>query len=403
MKKILIIQENLLIGGIETLIVRMCNWFILNGYSVTLVLKNKGSLDSLINQSVKRIYSTFFYLFLSFPLFVKFVSLFWKELKDFEVIFTTNPKDFQKSLLLYKFSSIKPKLLTGVYHPLTYFGKKRYIFQTNHFLNLLHKIPDSVLLFMNNEVKKSHAVECRRKFENANIFPLPINITSEEKIDHKPKKFKILSIGNLKDFKSYNIYMLHIVKELSKKYTNIIYEIYGDGPLKPLMEKIIHEEKLSDNVFIKGQIPYNELNYALADTYVFIGMGTSVLEAAIRGIPTIVAIISDNDAVSYGYIYNLPRNNIGERLDCLKTIKVYNLIENLILLDDSQYQIECKKNYEYASYYNIDELMKNFLSIYKSQSDLSLNIPSGFYYKYYYLIVIGFLKSFMSKFKRVLK
>jgi len=220
------------------------------------------------------------------------------------------------------------------------------------------------------------------------IWPTPIDLSIYKNFNHTPKKFNIVSIGNLKKFKSYNLYMINVVEELINLGYNVKYDIYGEGPLKHEMLKIINFKDLENNIQIHGQINYNDIDEVLKSCFVFIGMGTSIIEAAGRGIPSIVAVESIDKPYTYGFFYKLPYYNLGELLETKPSLSIIELLFDLFNMSDDEYLEEGKKNKEYVKNYSIEKLMPEFEKIVINSSDNS-DTKIIMFIKYYLMSIVN--------------
>jgi glycosyltransferase involved in cell wall biosynthesis len=212
-------------------------------------------------------------------------------------------------------------------------------------------------------VKEEHEKIIERNINGSYIFPLPIDIAKYRNLKRVPLKNKIVSIGRLTDFKTYNILLLNVIKKLVENGFNVNYHIYGDGDE---MKRIKHEIKrlnLINFVFLHGTIDYDKISDIFSDAYLFIGMGTSAIESGVSGIPTIVAIAYDKESETHGLIHELPNFNSGELIMDYPKIHYFNVIQHILSLSELEYKKLCKVSSSIlSSQYDIDVLMPNFLN-----------------------------------------
>jgi glycosyltransferase involved in cell wall biosynthesis len=87
------------------------------------------------------------------------------------------------------------------------------------------------------------------------------------------------------------IVALHALKIMGYRFK---LDIFGDGPLKKNLEKLINELSLGNQILLKGLVPAEELRNRLIQYDVFVlssryeGMSNSALEAMEAGIPVMV-------------------------------------------------------------------------------------------------------------------
>lgn len=121
----------------------------------------------------------------------------------------------------------------------------------------------------------------------------------------------IVSIGRLVAWKAYNLGLIPICNTLREHGIPFIWHVYGDGPLRPELEATIEHEGLEKHLILHGPLPFEQIESSLQGAHLFVGMGTSMLEAALMRIAAIVAVDSQENG-TYGYLHDLPLGNIGE-------------------------------------------------------------------------------------------
>jgi glycosyltransferase involved in cell wall biosynthesis len=103
---------------------------------------------------------------------------------------------------------------------------------------------------------------------------------------------KILSVGNLIPIKGHEL-VLYAVKQLSKKYPTIQYEVIGEGPMRSYLIRLTEELGISDRVKFLGRRTRYEVAEAMKRCMVFAlpshyeGLGCVYLEAMASGKPVI--------------------------------------------------------------------------------------------------------------------
>lgn len=142
------------------------------------------------------------------------------------------------------------------------------------------------IVFQSNSVLTGYPKWARKK---GIIIPNPLS-------DNLIKPFKgerrknIVALGRLTPQKNYKL-LIDAFSEFSKKHSDYILEIYGDGPLKSSIEKYIEKLNLSDRIILHGFCTDVHEKIVDAGMYVmssnFEGLSNALLEALALGIPTI--------------------------------------------------------------------------------------------------------------------
>jgi hypothetical protein len=254
------------------------------------------------------------------------------------------------------------KLILGVYHPRafiidTYLGPSP---DTRMYKRLFLQMPPQNILFMNEVVRENHVKWFKNKFENSAIIPLPVLLHTMRNNINSVDKTKIVSIGRLVQFKNYVLPVIDTVKELNRAGHNFQFYIYGDGPLQKPIEQYIKTNGLEENVFLCGKIKYSEIYNLLKDAWLFIGMGTSIVEASAYAIPSLQAIESENTNITYGFFDQLKGYTVGEHINGQETFVMKDSITALANTSPDQYTSICVSHAKRAAHFDIDEVMKKY-------------------------------------------
>lgn len=367
-KRFLLVYIAMYTGGIETLILRMSDWLIENGHEVDILLvKNEGELLNVLNKKIKISYLGSF----SELVFVN-KYLFSKNRNEYDVIYSLSPVTIWMALVIGQMQAIKPVIINGVYH--LYDFK---IFGNTYTRRLFDSVlPDACKLFMTPYVKNEHEKILNRNIENPIIWPLPIKEQNPGKIKRNPKKFKLVSIGRITNFKTYNLYMLDVVKNLLGKGFPVEYFIYGDGELFEEVKEKIESLKLNKSVHLCGTVNYEKIPEILSEAYAFIGMGTSVIEAGMCKVPSIVAIAYSETAVTHGFVHHLPDYNSGEFRESDPVFSIEDELIALFNLENDQYNHICEESYvKLKEDYDLNNLMNDFLINIENIAKRDIKIP----------------------------
>lgn len=181
------------------------------------------------------------------------------------------------------------------------------------------------------------------------ITPFGVDVDNFKKIETNKEKDKI-KIGNIKTLNN-SIYGIDVgilaVKRLIDKLISnkeaelankIIFNIYGDGPDKNQLQKLIKDNELEDVVFLKGKIPNDKVPKALNELDIFCitsnkeSFGVAVIEAMACELPVVATnadgfceVMEDNKT---GYI--VEKENIEQIAEILeKLLRDKNLRQKL--------------------------------------------------------------------------
>jgi len=351
-------------GGIETLIIRMSKWLLDRGYQVTLLANRIPVRRELFHKNLRIVEAKDQLTELCFYYKAKKV---WADLKIDrpDVIKTFDLTASWIGTVLSTRISPAPKVIFGNYfayvipagwNPLKH-GSFRLLL-----LNLRRNFADNSIICMSEE----QIAEFRRHYghhRRPNFWPLPVEDPSRNRQDRTPQWGRIVSIGRLETMKEYNIYMIDVIARLRQRGLPVKWIVYGDGILENDMKARINAQGLGEAIELKGILPYTEFAAALQDAYVFVGMGTAIIEAALCRVPGIVALAYDTTGVTYGPLYRFTFGNCGSLMETPPATTVEAEIERVLKFSRQEYEAEMKRTREYAQRYEMDGTMERFLRI----------------------------------------
>ena len=127
-------------------------------------------------------------------------------------------------------------------------------------------------------------------------------------------KLRIVSVGRLVPFKAYNVSAPIVIRQLRDVGIEASWDIWGNGPDEAVIIANAQRHGVVDNVRLRGEISHELFDETVSSYDVFVGMGTSVLEAANTRTPSCVAIENQGDAC-YGFLHQSPSDSVGDRVD----------------------------------------------------------------------------------------
>lgn len=187
-------------------------------------------------------------------------------------------------------------------------------------------------------------------------------------------------------YKGYIFGLLDDFEILLNKYQDIKLELVCSGEkeeMNRILEKINNLNEITrSKIILHKWMEYNQLKALMTQCYMFVGMGTGVVDAAIVYVPSI--------AVKYDTYDNIANNVFCEKPDILVgyTGKAIDVMDRLLSLDFENYKeiaIRCfesaKKKYNinnFFSYINNIDKQKSSLSFYDIELHLFNNMINSF-------------------------
>jgi glycosyltransferase involved in cell wall biosynthesis len=215
------------------------------------------------------------------------------------------------ALRLLETGKIGGRIGVGVYHPADNLPRRSFSSLHQRLRKwVFSRLPDPNISFMNEECRASHSEYFGRSFEGSPIFPVPV--------DEHPLRgstaaaTKIVSVGRLVDFKRYTFAVVDAVIALRRQGHDVTYDIYGHGPEEVALRKYINRHSAHGFVTVRGVLPHDRFNEVVAEYGVFVGMGSAALEAALLGVPTLLAIEGEARPLCHGWFGDVDGFCLGE-------------------------------------------------------------------------------------------
>jgi glycosyltransferase involved in cell wall biosynthesis len=352
------------IGGIETLIARMSNWLLAKGHKVTLLTNTARESRGLFHEGI---------MIKELGGELSQLCFYYKARRVWATLQIERPDvikafDLAASWIASVLSSVispAPKAVFGNYFPYIIPKNRnplRHLNSRFFLLNLRENFADGSIVCMSEE----QICEFRQyvgKDRSLKFWPLPVEDPIKNGSPRTPKWGRIVSVGRLAPMKEYNIYMVDVVNNLRQNGYPVTWTVFGEGKFAEVMKARIATLGLESAIELKGWLAYHQFAEAMKDAYVFVGMGTSIIEAALCGVPSVVALAHDMSSITYGPLYRFRFGNCGELMDRSPDTRVEVEIERILRLRDNEYEAESKRTREYARAYTMDGSMDRFLRI----------------------------------------
>lgn len=287
-----------------------------------------------------------------------------------EDIKTSFLKDKNRKINIYLYAVLDKCLVRGGYGQQT--GIKHYISQ---FVNALNKpyvqylYNTNRLIMMDELVVETTERFLKVKFRNVNdkIFRLPMDIEPlSDFVEEKPPILITMARFEF-PFKGYILGLIDVYSRLKKNHSGLELWIIGSGFGESEIKKKIQNLNLSEQEGIKflGNIAYSEVGDILKQGKVFIGMGTGVLDAAARKIPSIPIQAHIYECKGKSFFHENPKC-VGYGLipQCDENLQdITKIVESVLEMDSQAYQELCNKEwYAVYEYYSMEMFMNRINS-----------------------------------------
>lgn len=261
--------------------------------------------------------------------------------------------------------------------------------------NFYHKIINKMLdnksvIFMDNK-----SLEETEKYYGFNIIKregivsnLPIEVTKFDstKIGNKVNlnTFNLLTIARAEfPFKGYIIGLIDDFQTLCNIYNNITLTIISFGRDEiEISEKVRQLPSIIQNkINLIGQTPYDELHTYFNQAHLYLGMGTTILDAVNHGVPSIIVEGYTYNNNSSGFFHTQPE--LLAAYD--KLIPATNYIKNVIQMSKQEYLELCEiEHKKLEQYYGIETFANHLINI---ETEVESKIFTNFELKTHELMV----------------
>ena len=269
------------------------------------------------------------------------------------------------------------KLTAGVYHQNEFMFQKLPWFLTREIQADFGALTPNNIVFFNNSSRDNYAHFFKKDYTNAPVLPIGVEISNAPMApDPGSSPPRIVSIGNLVPFKTYNRHIITVLAALKPQYPDLSYEICGSGSERQALQAYAERLNVAESVHFKGTIPYKEFSKHVQGATAFVGSGTALIEAAHLGVPALIGIESTNKPETYGFLHHIDgfsynEDNIGHPKSLLQT-HIEEVLNDAVYRDEVGQGCRVK-----AKEFSIRHTMNGFLRL-KGQPANTLRPISGF-------------------------
>lgn len=367
--KIVLVHGYLQLGGIETLLLKLARELDALGHDVSIVAGPEGNpeLERQLSQyaTLQRIPVS---LARGYPLAGKL------DLAGTDVFFACGAPSLVFAESIRGRFAPTARLLAGVYLPWEYFGSeehRRYDWALSQ--RLFSSLPDENIVFMNEACRTEHQLMLGRTFARSPIIPLPVDVAEAQPV-RQVDRGKIVTVGRVVEFKVTTWRMLDVVADLRRLGKAYTYHVYGDGTGMPAFRDAIRQRGLEDAVVLHGTIDYHAIPAALADAFVFVGYATAAIEAAARGVPTLVGVESES-AETLGFVHETREGELGEQSSLGRRYQILDRILELEALSPAAYTELSQREAQHVARYATRVVVPRYLEAFEGA--LPFRFPVG--------------------------
>lgn len=314
---ILFVYVGLPLGGVETLLVRLSRSLARAGVRVSVLLATRRADPGLLAQLSDHARIAYLDQFipagpwrpiLDKPLLRFVLPLDGPALRQWlkDVPDVCHAADTGSLLLAARLSAVAAlgRLTVGVYHDREYLFEDEDVTFVRRAETLFRGLPPEHVVFFNESSVLVHTARFGIDYRAGLLTPIGIDAQGAGAVALGKRSRRVVSIGRLTPFKTYNSQMLEAIARLRSRGLELQYDIYGTGECESALREQIATLGLQQQVHLKGTIAYERIAEVLEGALAFVGSGTVLIEASAAGVPAIIGIEHAVDAGTYGFLHD---------------------------------------------------------------------------------------------------
>jgi glycosyltransferase involved in cell wall biosynthesis len=207
------------------------------------------------------------------------------------------------------------------------------------------------------------------------VIPLAVDLAQRMNVTARGG-VSLLAVARLHPMKEYVFGLIEAVAVLREEgYKELTLTVVGDGPLRTRLVALVRARGLESHVRFAGTVAPAELPRYYTEADIFVGMGTTLLEASSLGLASVVAIGHCPEFKSPGFFSDTSGYYVGEAISDLRTqpgmLYIRQLLGSPRLLQCVSE--ECRQKVERE--FSIESVMSRFIAKIKSTNAVALGVP----------------------------
>jgi glycosyltransferase involved in cell wall biosynthesis len=249
------------------------------------------------------------------------------------------------------------RVVAGVFHPREYcWGGSRLGFDGRLVRAALRQLPPENIYFITEGTAAQTGRCSGRDFSGSPVLPLAIETGAGVHVERRPRHGKIVSITRLTPYYPVHVHLIGAVAELRRRGVDVEYHAYGAGERHAALVELARRRGVSDAVYFHGAVEYSRLNDVLEDAFVYVGLGTSLIEAAVRGVPAIVAVDQSSEPVAFGFLSETQDNELGGHLSQALQVPLVDCLARVLDMNQAAYDALAERCRRRAGDFSADRL-----------------------------------------------
>lgn len=245
------------------------------------------------------------------------------------------------------------------------------------FRRIFERLPDENVMFMDRTIRDSHARMYGRSFAGSALVAVPVEAPDVDVRARTFEAYSVVSVGRLVDFKYHHPHVIRALATLRERGVPATYTIYGTGQLEERLRLDIQALGAGAWAHTAGHLPYERLGRTLSRAWAFVGMGTALVDAAMRGVPSLVTAMGlTREPTTNGWYHELDGSNFFQVDPRIRMVPVLESLERLVAMPGEEYLDACEASRAKATAnFGVETVMKQYDDVLERASPYSYEGP----------------------------
>lgn len=384
--KVLFVIGQFTVGGVETYVLRIAKALIADGVDVEVWIV-KPSFDPALLTQLQALVQVRFLTprWMAYPIMVRSPDL----PDDVDMVFTTG----RLALFFAAQSCVRiarpVRLVAGVFSQWEYVENPRDPKSTLAGA-LVDQLGPRNMVFCTEGSRTDHVASLGHAYSASLVSPLLVDLPAAR--PRAPRRagdpLQIVSVSRLVNFKTSNLQMAEVVARLNAAGVPARWTLYGDGPERGKIEETIGAAGAQAYVALPGPVPYTDLPRVISAADVYVGGGTTLIEASALGVPALVAQDSNPEPTSPGFLCDRDGVYTSDISDDDVLTPIVDHLARFAAMDEDQAQALSERSRRKAQSYGVQQARTEYEAIYRQAEPIRVALPASF--QPIYFLATGF-------------
>jgi glycosyltransferase involved in cell wall biosynthesis len=373
-------DEMHLVGGVQTLLLRLSRQLVESGHEVAVVTKapprgagaTREITDALTRHA--QVYAS------GAPMLLPLErALPRRALPVADVIHCGNLPSLLYGLVVQQTLMPEAVVTLGVYHPQEYCwtGAAQGV-QGRLGRSIMQAVPFTNVLFLSEGMVEEVVSSTGRDFSSSPVVSAGVDIPSTGRPGGRPPSpHRIVSVTRTTPYYPVHRHLVDVTAQLRTAGWDVEYHAYGAGESLEALRQDVAARGLSNAVVFHGALEYSRLPEVFDGAFAYVGLGTSLAEAAAHGVPSLVAVDSSPDPTTYGWLHDVPGGNLGGVGPPLPQYLLYDRLAGLLAAGDGDYRALAAASRRRSQDFSIQRSARDFVSAVSAAEPFSFRLGTG--------------------------